>query len=258
MRPVNRGAQPKDSSGRALEFTEYAYAKPHLIDRLGEYCSFCEMQLPAALAVEHIRCKDTNENLEREWSNLLLACPSCNSTKGTKIDTAADVERVAWPHLDRTLDLFHYTQGGVVRLADVGDPALAARARATADMVGLLRRPNQGLTRAQVLRGSDRRYEKRRETWDEAIEARNDLLQNDSPEMRRQILATARARGFWSVWMTVFRDDETMKTALCDEASFKGTARERVYPLPAHLCPEIGSAIQTQVDALVSTSPADS
>ncbi|NJK32339.1 MAG: HNH endonuclease [Deltaproteobacteria bacterium] len=201
---------------------------------MGDYCSFCEMPLAAALAVEHIRCKDSNLDLELEWTNFLLACPSCNSTKGTKVDTAEDVQRYSWPHLNRTFDLFDYTRG-IIRVVVDADPELAGRAKAVDELVGLSRRPGAGLTRAQVLRGSDNRYKKRRETWDEAIAARQDLREQDSPIVRRQILATARARGFWSVWMTVFRDDEQMQAALCE--AFAGTAKERVYPLPPHLQP---------------------
>lgn len=44
-----------------------------LIERMGEYCSFCERNVSAGLAVEHIRSKDTNEPLRNEWTNFLLA-----------------------------------------------------------------------------------------------------------------------------------------------------------------------------------------
>jgi hypothetical protein len=229
MRPVERGACPRDAAGDEIGFAEYIHARRHLIERMGEYCSFCELPMAAALAVEHIRCKETNPELECQWTNLLLACPSCNSTKGTKVDTAADVEGYLWPHLHRTFDVFTYAEGGIVRVAELDDPLLAERAKATEALVGLSRRPGAGLTRAQILRGSDSRYRKRSEAWDEAVEARRDLAKDDSPNLRRQILVSARARGFWSVWMTVFRDDEQMQAALCEQ--FLGTATERVRPV---------------------------
>ena len=70
MRPVERGDCPMDASGTTILFTEYGYAKPHLTVKLGDYCSFCELPLAAGLAVEHIRHKDNNPDLECEWSNL--------------------------------------------------------------------------------------------------------------------------------------------------------------------------------------------
>ena len=234
MRPVERGPAPHDDAGNAIAFAEYEHARPHLIQRMGDYCSYYEMPLAAALAVEHIRCKDRCPEYEREWVNFLLACPSCNSTKGTLVATAEDVERYVWPHQDRTFDLFLYGAGGTVELALVGEAQLAARASNTEQMVGLTRRPGAGLTSTQVKSGSDNRYKKRSEAWDEAVDAWRDLQEHDSPDVRKWILKTARARGFWSVWMTVFCADEQMQAALCGEA-FPGTAKGRVHPLPAHV-----------------------
>lgn len=235
MRPVERGPCPKDETGGKRVFPEYADARSHLINRMGDYCSFCEMQLSASQAVEHIQHKNGNPELEREWDNFLLACPSCNSTKGTKVDTVGDVSRRLWPHLHRTFDLFIYTTGGVVHLAPLDDPTLAARARETEFMVGLTRRPGAGLFEEQVRRGSDNRWNKRREAWDKAVTARTTLSEVDTETVRRCILDTAHATGFWSVWMTVFRDDAQMQGALCE--TFRGTAKDRVLPLPAHLAP---------------------
>ena len=227
MRPVERGPCPRDATGEDVVLDPYNHARPHLIGRTGDYCWFCEMPHPT-VAVEHIRYKDNNPDLRCEWSNFLLACPSCNSTKGTKVDTQADVDRHLWPHLHRTFDAFVYSREGIVRLAEVADPVFAARARATEELVGLTRRPGNGLTKEQILRGSDRRYEKRRVAWEEAVEARKDLWEQDTPVVRKQILKSARAVGFWSVWMTVFHDDEAMRTELCNEA-FRGTASDRVF-----------------------------
>jgi len=233
VRPVARGARPVDEEGVGRDFAEYAHARPHLIERMGDYCSFCEMQLSAALAVEHIRHKNGNPQLERQWENFLLACPSCNSTKGTKVSSAHDVTCRLWPHTDRTFDVYHYESGGRVSLVPVSDASLAQRAEATEAMLGLTRQPGDGLTAEQIKRGSDNRWKKRREAWDEAVSARTDLLEADTPVVRRKILAVARAQGFWSVWMTVFRDDPEMQRDLC--MAFRGTDVGRVYPLPPHL-----------------------
>jgi len=95
-------------------------------------------------------------------------------------------------------------------------------------MVQLKRRPGAGITREQALRDSDRRWRKRELAWDDAIKAREDLRQCDTPQMRAQIVRSARGTGFWSVWMTVFEDDTDMRHRFCTEA-FVGTAMERVF-----------------------------
>ncbi len=233
MRPVERGPCPTDTVGKPIRFREYGHAKPHLKSKLGEYCSYCEIPLPSSAHVEHIRHKHKNPGLVCEWDNFLLACQSCNSTKGTKVDSQADVDARLWPHKHRTFDVFIYGPEGVVHIATINDSVEAARAKATEEMVHLTRRPGSGLTREQVLRGSDNRWKKRKEAWDEAAFARKQLERSDTPEMRRQILKTAHALGFWSVWMTVFHDDPNMQQALCGEC-FEGTALDRVHPIPSH------------------------
>jgi 5-methylcytosine-specific restriction endonuclease McrA len=224
MRPVHRGDHPKiEGKDELVVFTVYNHARPDLIKRLGDYCSFCELYLPNP-DVEHIRHKNNNPSLERQWDNFLLSCTSCNSTKGIHIDTEADVERHLWPDRHSTFCAFLYGADGVVEVAGGADP----KAEATALLVGLCKRPGHGLTADQILRGSDRRWEKRREAWQEAVEALKDLAKADSPAVRRLILQSARSRGFFSVWLTVFRNDRTMVADLC--ASFPGTAIDRLGP----------------------------
>ncbi len=241
MRPVDRGERPTTAGGQRKVYDDYRQARPDLIGRLGAYCSFCEVRVPVPIDAEHIRHQDNNPTLSCEWDNLLLACKNCNSTKGTKVDTAADVAARVWPQTDRTFDVFRYRPEGIVELADIQDLALRARARATADTVGLFRRPGPdgGLTAQQIERATDRRYQERAEAWRMAEDARADLAKADSPELRRWILVSAREKGFWSVWMTVFADDDAMRDAL--NKMFPGTASDRVEPLPPH-CSSSGAS----------------
>ena len=97
MRPVARGTHPTDAAGNKKAWTEYSQSRGDLIDRIGEYCSFCEMHLDASLAVEHIQPKSLYPNLALEWDNFLLACTNCNSTKG---DRDIKLNDYFWPHLD--------------------------------------------------------------------------------------------------------------------------------------------------------------
>lgn len=62
----------------------YVLARRDLIKNIGQYCSYCEMPLGAALAVEHTLPKEWFPRASIEWANFLLACPICNSIKSDK------------------------------------------------------------------------------------------------------------------------------------------------------------------------------
>ena len=47
MRPVDKGDAPY------IKISKYQEAEPYLEKRIGAYCSFCEMRVNNALAVEH-------------------------------------------------------------------------------------------------------------------------------------------------------------------------------------------------------------
>ena len=64
MRPVNRGPVPTHHNGEPKRYTEYGLARRDLIQRLGEFCSYCEMELDTSLAVEHIQPKEHRPHLE--------------------------------------------------------------------------------------------------------------------------------------------------------------------------------------------------
>jgi len=259
MRPVERGECPTGEDGQPVVFADYKEARPHLLGRIGSYCSFCEVEISVPIDVEHIRHKHRNPSLERSWDNLLLACKNCNSTKDVKVDTAADVEARLWPHTCRTFDVFRYLPDGVVQVADITDPALKLKAEATAEMVGLLKRPNDGLTRQQIERATDRRYQKRSDAWRAAADARDDLRTADSPELRRTIVRLAKSTGFWSVWMTVFAGDAEMRREIT--TAFAGTAVDRFEPLPMHCgardvsAPAEGSVVEEPSSAEPAGSP---
>ena len=57
-----------------------------------------------------------------------------------------------------------------------------------------------------------------------AVRAKGRLERSDSEDMRQQIVETAQANSFWSVWMTVFEDDADMLARLI--AAFPGTCSE--------------------------------
>ena len=71
---------------------------------------------------------------------------------------------------------------------------------------------------------TDKRWAERRSAWEMANHAKRRLRVYDIPVMREQIIDTAVAKGFFSIWITVFAQDIQMKKDLV--AAFKGTATD--------------------------------
>lgn len=80
MRPINKGSTPL-IDGNPIRVSNYRNWRRHLIDRIGFYCSFCNMRLNDSPQVEHVTAQDLDPSLELEWSNMLLACGPCNRSK---------------------------------------------------------------------------------------------------------------------------------------------------------------------------------
>ena len=194
----------------------YQEARADLIARLGEYCSYCEMQLDASLAVEHVQPKDGlagRPDLGLSWDNFLLGCVNCNSTKG---DTPILIDDYYWPDRDNTLRMLVYEVGGIIRPHPDLTPEEQDRAQRTIRLVGLNKTP------LNDPEAKDRRWNNRREAWDQAQRAHRRLTRQDTAHMREQIIDTAVSNGYWSIWMTVFADDADMRRRLI--AAYPGTA----------------------------------
>lgn len=219
MRPVVRGPRPKNVAGADIQFSEYAEARAELIERMGEFCSYCEMHLDSSLAVEHVQPKQppgatvVDQARALNWDNFLLACTNCNATKG---NTEVDLTHYLWPDRDNTFRAFLYSEGGLVSPALGGD--LKIKAEKTIKLTGLDKHP------LNDPRASDRRWKNRRETWDIAKRSKENLQKCNCPEMRDQVELTATGHAYWSIWMTVFKDDPDMLDRFI--RAFKGTSAE--------------------------------
>lgn len=109
MRPVVKGICPQNNNVNIV-FSKYGEARPFLIDRLGDFCSYCENQITNP-AVEHVQPKNSNLHLALAWNNFLLACVNCNSIKGHAPITMADYY---WADIHNTFLLFDFHPQGVV------------------------------------------------------------------------------------------------------------------------------------------------
>ncbi len=127
-----------------------------------------------------------------------------------------------WPDQDNTARAFIYEEGGTI----VVNPGLSAeqqaRAKRMIDLVGLDKNPGNDPA------ASDRRWTNRLEAWGMAKRARQHVQKFPVPEMRDQVVDTALAKGFRSIWMTVFQDDPIMRVSFIN--SFKGTSATSFGP----------------------------
>lgn len=216
MRPVRRGPSPQKK-----DFEPYSEARPHLIDRLGNYCSFCERRIPAGQHVEHIQPKQGDHgrpDLVGSWTNFLLACVNCNSTKRDREVVLADV---LLPDRDNTFAVFTYSPDGAIKPVSALSDTVNDKAIAILRLTGLDRRPSPTLDERGEIRTIER-VSQRMQAWAQAEEAKSDVDDNPGNDaVRRRVVAHALALGFFSVWMTVFADDIDMRNRFID--AFRGT-----------------------------------
>lgn len=213
MRPVRRGPSP-----RTVDFENYRDAFPEMALRLGHYCSYCERRIATNLAIEHIQPKDLYPALEGAWTNFLLGCVNCNSTKGKKDVVLADV---LLPDRDNTFLAFEYWADGTIAPANTLNTSALAQARRTLALVGLDKRAAQALDSNDRMVAIDR-VKQRMETWATAESARKDVdLDPANPTIRRLVVKLALATGFFSIWMKVFEQNTAVRKLLID--AFSGT-----------------------------------
>jgi hypothetical protein len=205
MRPVNKGDWPSENV-EPIEFAEYGDARSYLIDRLGDYCSYCENQITNP-AVEHEQPKNVAPGIERSWYNFLLACINCNSIKGHDL---LNLDEFYWPDIHNTFLLFEFHPLGAVTVK-TNLPASVDKNRAdrTLKLTGL-NRYGKG-----VASDADRRWVKRSQAYGKAEDALRYFVNNNRPnDYILSITNTATSTGFWSVWMRVFENEQDVIIAL--------------------------------------------
>lgn len=221
MRPIKRGPSPINK-----DYTDYNLAKPDLVSRLGSYCSYCERKIATQLAVEHIQPKaeDRHPQLIGRWTNFLLACVNCNSSRGTY---DVDLSKVLLPDRDNTFLAFSYTPDGVIEINDKLSSAVQEVAAETLRLTGLDKKPDQVHDENGKLVALDRQQQ-RVEIWQQAEMAKSMIDSQPQNEILRVFAANlAKATGFFSVWMKIFVDNRDMKARLV--AIFPGTTESGCF-----------------------------
>lgn len=212
MRPVDKGEKPDN------EYKKYGDAKPELIRRIGEYCSYCEFPIVHVPEVEHKEAKSTGGSW-LEWDNLLLSCKYCNCRKLVCV-AAGEKDLYLWPDEDDTFHAYKYTNGIPALNEDyLRNKGELYRERATRlfQLVKLNHIPD-------TPKDKDRRWAKRLETFNSALEELDNWKLNRTEEYKRILVKYAVASGFFSIWMEVFKDEPEMQKAFVD--AFVGTKKK--------------------------------
>ncbi|WP_312824858.1 HNH endonuclease [Epilithonimonas sp.] len=216
MRPVERGPVPLEADGSNRVYSAYDQARRDLIERMGQYCSYCNQKLPSSLAVEHVQPKKPNPTLELEWTNFLLGCTNCNSTKGKKPVNLTDY---LWPDVHNTHIPFTYTPDGKIDVNPLLPDPLKVKAQNMLDLVGLQSYPDNPTA-------SDRRWLNRKDAFVKANIAlvlyQSAAAKGASSEFEKALGLWASDNGFFSIWMFVFNAYPNVKEQII--LSFTGTA----------------------------------
>lgn len=220
MRPIDKGATPYKTIGK------YQEAGPYLEDRIGAYCSFCEMRVNNALAVEHKESKKSGGALT-DWDNLLLSCTYCNSRKLEKVKKG-EMGKWIWPDLHNTFLAFSY-ENALPRVNKEYLQSVSAevlqKAEAVLEGLELDYCPNSGNRNRGKEKYRDKRWNKRFETLSVAEEARASWDKHKNTEFRSEqlinIVNQAKGYGFFSVWMMIFDGETEVRNALI--RAFPGT-----------------------------------
>jgi len=217
LRPVNKGDSPYKS------IKKYQEAIPYLEDKIGNFCSYCELIIDHVPEVEHKAAKSKEGNLT-DWGNLLIACKYCNSRKNDNIGKANKSDWI-FPDENNTLLAFRYDNGMVKvnneYLSNV-DSNLRDKAQ---NMIDILQLNNIPDNRFKI---RDKRVKLRLEVLSVANESLLDWLEVKSSNnlksisiQKNNIIKLALKSGFFSIWFMIFKDEVEIKEKLIH--SFIGT-----------------------------------
>lgn len=229
MRPIERGNVPLNEDGTPKTVSDYKNWRKDLLDRLGNYCSYCEMALNDSPQVEHVIAQDVDSALALEWINMLLACSACNRAKWNHLCPSA-THYLPTHHntflsfrLLKTKNLRHQDEAASFVIVN---PILQANQRLKAQNTVDLCRLNVDFTAIRSeQKVTDLRWRYRREAIFDAELWRkewDDWGQNSANQFIELLITNAKAKGFWTAWFTVFQDVRAVREALIN--GFKGTA----------------------------------
>jgi hypothetical protein len=210
MRPVDKGVSPNT-------YTNYKKARNDLIDKIGGYCSYCEMHITNMIEVEHVHPTSQGGPL-LDWDNFLLACKYCNNVK---LNRNTSRNGYLWPDQDNTDLVFEYSEMDVIKPKNTNLTNIQTMAQGTIDLMGLDRKPSGRNEPTEA----DLRWIFREMAWTQAKNSEKRWKKCPTPEMAEQIADTSLG-GFYSIWMVVFKNEPLVLTAIEDAHKNIGLFKE--------------------------------
>lgn len=225
MRPVFRGPVPIDENGQIKVVSDYKDWRMDLIDRIGNYCSYCDMVLNDSPQVEHVVPKNPQPNQPQgsllAWDNMVLACGPCNRAKsnnpcGTDTHYLPDFHNTILAFETRNVS-YRNKNACIITVKSGLTPAQAIKGQNTVNLCQL--------DKVVVTpRATDLRWKYRFEALQMAKYWRNEW--NDwgktTPAFLKLLQTAAISKGFFMVWYEVFSDVPTVVKALLE--AFPNTA----------------------------------
>lgn len=192
MRPVDKGNAP-------TTYTKYEQARHDLAERIGYYCSYCEMKVFQSIEVEHILPQNQGGAV-LNWDNFLLSCKYCNTIKS---DHNSNITDYFWPDRDNTDLVFDYSEGNVIEPKSTLKNEFKPIAEKTINLTGLDRIPSGENEPTEA----DTRWRSRKEQWDIAKNSLSRWQKFPFTEMAEQIAVTSLG-GHYSIWTKVFESEQ--------------------------------------------------
>ena len=210
MRVINKGVAHNT-------YTEHGQARHDLAKEIGYYCSYCEMGVKNMIEVEHVIPVNQGGN-PLNWDNFLLSCRYCNGVKNNNNITRVNY---LWVDRDNTDLAFIYSETDVI-LAQHNNIMIEAMAENTIRLMGLDRIPS-GVNEPTE---ADTRWRSRIDAWSEAKKSLTRWLRIPRIDMAEQIGSTAIGFGHYSIWRTVFENEQMVLDAIDFAYSEKGLFKQ--------------------------------
>ena len=190
----------------------YQEALHPLINRIGNYCCYCERKCISHLAIEHKCPKDVkdNWNLILDWHNFLLSCPACNSKKGNSHIVRSNIFTILFPDKDNTYHIFSYKEeknySASLNTDFITNPLYYARAKQTLKMLKLNESEDINDTATRCYERLKKAKDAK--TWLKVI------TENGIKQTFLNLIQSGVQEGCWSIWMQHFEHIPEIKEVI--------------------------------------------
>lgn len=202
MRPIDKGENQK-------KYNHYNDARDDLFERLGSFCSYCEMKIINSAEIEHVIPR-SNGGDELNWDNFLLSCKYCNTNKSNR---NLGRENYLWPDIHNTFKAFKYDEINQVTVNENLSDEEKLHAKNTIDLLKLDRNPAS----IDWDNHKDTRYKSRYEAWSKAKDSLSDYKKHKLEIIAKSISKVASSTGHFSIWMEVFKDYNEVRKLIINE-----------------------------------------